>query len=79
MRVFAGVCLVANGGMLSTGTPVWVVWVFGAITAPFGFLVWHGLGARFGLSRLRRRWLAWVLLAMTVALCFVDVELDLRH
>ncbi|MBB6428667.1 hypothetical protein [Algisphaera agarilytica] len=94
MRFFAGFCLVANGAyialgtfervgdvdvMLSTGTPEWVLWLFGAITAPFGFFMWHGLGARFGLSRLRSHWLAWILLAVTVALCFVDIEIELHH
>lgn len=65
LRFFAGFCLVANGAylslgtfdrigdvevMLNTGTPAWVLWVFGATTVPLGLLLWHGLGPRFGLN-----------------------------
>jgi len=65
LRFFAGFCLVANGAylslgtfdrigdvgvMLDTGTPTWALWLFGAITIPAGFTLWHGLGPRFGLA-----------------------------
>lgn len=64
-RFFAGFCLIANGAyigagawegigdagvMLQTGSPLWVLWIFGAASIAFGFLIWHGLGASFGLG-----------------------------
>ena len=59
-QLFAGFCLIANGiyialgsfdqvgdcrEMLATGTPQWVMLVFGAITTPLGFYLWHNLGS----------------------------------
>ncbi|MDB2686576.1 M50 family metallopeptidase [Mariniblastus sp.] len=56
---FAGFCLLANGAyiafgsfdrvgdcgdMLSNGSPFWTLLLFGAVTIPFGFFVWHRLG-----------------------------------
>ena len=58
-RFFAGFCLIANGvyvaagsfggvgdcgEMLRTGTPLWVMLAFGAVTIPLGIYQWHGLG-----------------------------------
>lgn len=58
-RFFAGFCLVANGAyisfgalgrvgdcgeMLRTGTPLWTMWGFGAVTIPAGLLIFHRLG-----------------------------------
>jgi mannose/fructose/N-acetylgalactosamine-specific phosphotransferase system component IIC len=59
-RFFAGFCLIANGAyisigsfyrvgdcgeMLQTGTPLWAMLTFGAITIPLGLTLWHGLGS----------------------------------
>ena len=59
-RFFAGFCLIANGAyiglgsfaqvgdcgeMLRTGTPLWVMIVFGMLTVPAGFFLWHRLGS----------------------------------
>jgi hypothetical protein len=63
LRFFAGFCLVANGlyiglgsfgrigdagDMLRQGSPVWLLWLFGAITVLAGLWLWHGLGPAFG-------------------------------
>jgi hypothetical protein len=65
LRFFAGFCLVANGGYLAAGsidrvgdcgdllrygTPVWLLWLFGAVTVPAGIALWHRLGEHFGLG-----------------------------
>lgn len=59
-QFFAGFCLIANGAyiglgsiaqigdcreMLHTGSPIWVLWLFGLITLPSGFWLWHRLGS----------------------------------
>jgi uncharacterized membrane protein len=64
-RFFAGFCLIANGlylfvdaferggdggTLLRHGASQWQLLVFGAIAAPFGFWLWHGLGRHFGLG-----------------------------
>jgi hypothetical protein len=69
LRFFAGFCLIANGAyiavgsgdgvgdcgeMLRHGSPIWTLWLFGAITAPTGLWLWHGLGPHFGLGKERR-------------------------
>jgi hypothetical protein len=63
VRFFTGFCLIANGAyigigsfegigdtgdMLRLGTPMWVLWAFGAATVPTGFVCWHKLGSHFG-------------------------------
>lgn len=65
-RFFAGFCLIANGAyigfgafshdgdagdLLRDGSPLWTLWLFGAITVPLGFRLWHGLGKEFGIGR----------------------------
>lgn len=60
IQFFAGFCLIANGtyiaigsldrigdagDMLRTGTPVWLMFVFGAVTTPAGFFLWHRTGS----------------------------------
>jgi len=60
---FAGFCLIANGAyiaigsfdrvgdcgeMLKTGTPLWILLIFGAITIPAGLAMWHRLGSLGG-------------------------------
>lgn len=64
-RFFAGFCCIANGGyiaggsfsgigdcgeMLRNGSALWHLWLFGAITVPVGFWMWHHQGASFGLG-----------------------------
>jgi hypothetical protein len=64
-RFFAGFCLIANGAyiglgsiegigdagdMLRHGSPSWSLWLFGAVSIPIGFRMWHGLGVHFGLG-----------------------------
>lgn len=59
VQFFVGFCLIANGAyiaggswdgigdcgvMLHTGTPLWIMWSFGLLTIPTGFLLWHRLG-----------------------------------
>ena len=62
-RFFAGFCLIANGAyiafgsfdrigdcgeMLRYGSRTWQLWLFGAITIPTGFWLWHRQGIHFG-------------------------------
>jgi hypothetical protein len=62
-RFFAGFCLLGNGlyigigsfdrvgdcgEMLKHGAAIWQLWLFGLITAPMGFWLWHGQGTHFG-------------------------------
>ncbi len=64
-RFFAGFCLIANGAyiafgsfdgigdcgtMLRHGSPIWSLWLFGAITMPIGLWLWHRQGEHFGLG-----------------------------
>jgi hypothetical protein len=65
LRFFAGFCLLANGlylgvgsfgrigdagDILSHGSPVWTLWLFGLATAPAGLWLWNGLGPQFGIG-----------------------------
>jgi len=65
LRFFAGFCLIANGlyigigsfgrvgdcrEMLLHGSQLWQLWLFGLITVPAGFWLWHGEGRHFGLG-----------------------------
>ena len=69
LRFFAGFCLVANGAyiaggsvghigdcgpMLRHGSPLWSLWLFGAVTVPTGIGLWHGQGSHFGLGKAAR-------------------------
>jgi sterol desaturase/sphingolipid hydroxylase (fatty acid hydroxylase superfamily) len=65
-RFFAGFCLVANGVyigaghfiangadpwvMMESGSPRWVLVVFGALAFPLGLYLWHRQGRYFGLA-----------------------------
>ncbi len=68
-RFFAGFCCVANGAyiafgsfdqvgdckeMLDHGSPIWSLWLFGAVTVPLGLWLWHGQGHHFGLGSVPR-------------------------
>jgi hypothetical protein len=65
LRFFAGFCLLANGlyiglgsiegvgdcgEMLRHGTPIWLLWLFGVVTAPAGLALWHRQGRHFSLG-----------------------------
>lgn len=65
LRFFAGFCLVANGAYLAIGSfdgigdagdllrhgsPIAMLWLFGAIAIPAGLRLWHRLGPAFGLG-----------------------------
>lgn len=65
LRFFAGFCLAANGlylglgsfdrvgdcgDLLNHGAALWQLWLFGAVAAPLGLFLWHGLGPAFGLG-----------------------------
>jgi hypothetical protein len=65
LRFFAGFCLIANGAyiaggsfdrigdsgeMLRHGSALWQLWLFGVLTAPAGFWLWHRQGPHFGLG-----------------------------
>jgi hypothetical protein len=69
LRFFAGLCLIANGlyiglgsfcgigdcgEMLRHGSQIWHLWLFGIITIPAGFWLWHGQGANFGLGKVAK-------------------------
>jgi hypothetical protein len=65
-RFFAGFCLVSNGvyigaawlagggadagDLLRLGATHWQLVLFGLLTVPLGFFLWHGLGPKFGLG-----------------------------
>jgi hypothetical protein len=66
LRFFAGFCLVANGlyiglgsfarigdcgEILRHGSAPWQLWLFGLVTVPAGFALWHGQGRHFGFAR----------------------------
>lgn len=67
---FAGFCLIANGvylalgsfegiadagDMIWLGTPQWVLIVFGLLTAPFGFWLWHLASPELGFGKQPKR------------------------
>lgn len=67
-RFFAGFCLIANGmylfidsfgrggdggTLIRSGASQWELLLFGAVTIPLGFWLWHGLGPHFGLGAAR--------------------------
>ena len=63
VRFFAGFCCIANGTYISVGSLEGIrdagellrlgmspglLWGFGCLAVPTGFLIWHGTGAHFG-------------------------------
>lgn len=63
LRCWCGFCLIANGAyvgagvvlpagdaqtMLQTGSPAWLLLLFGALTVPAGLWCWHNQGRHFG-------------------------------
>jgi hypothetical protein len=69
-RFLAGFCLIANGVYIALGptqtgadtgvillhgSPRWTTLLFGVLTAPLGFYLWHRQGPHFGLPQTTRR------------------------
>jgi hypothetical protein len=67
---FTGACLIANGlylglgsfdrvgdagDLLRHGAGAWQLWLFGAVTVPFGLTLWNGTGPAFGFGAARGR------------------------
>jgi hypothetical protein len=94
LRFFAGFCLIANGAyiaggsfdaigdcgeMLRHGSPLWTLWLFGAMTVPPGLALWHRQGPHFGLGpapRAIRPAVAWGCLAVFVVLLVLGFLVD---
>jgi hypothetical protein len=70
LHFFAGFCLLANGLYIGVGSldgigdsgdllrhrsPIWHLWLFGALTAPAGLWLWHRQGPHFGLGTAKRQ------------------------
>jgi hypothetical protein len=64
-RFFCGFCLLANGwyigigsfgaigdagDLVRYGSSLWMLWLFGLVTVPAGFMMWNGLGPAFGIG-----------------------------
>lgn len=85
LQFFAGFCLIANGAylgigsfeqvgdcqeILRTGSPIWTMWLFGIVTIPAGFYLWHRLGSPVDLLKedspvdMKAAWLSVFALAM---------------
>ncbi len=91
LRFFAGFCLVANGGylaagavgeigdarqLLENGTPAWLLIVFGVVTIPVGFVLWHGQGREFGFGP-QARTTTWKSVCPVLLVLVVTVVLEL--
>lgn len=91
LRFFAGFCLIANGcylgygviepvgdaeELLRYGTPIWMLGLFGVITIPLGFRLWHGLGSQFGWGPSGRQ-ISWRHALMTSIVLIIVVVLEL--
>ena len=88
-RFFAGFCLIANGAyiglgsfegigdagdMLKNGSPIWTLWLFGIVTVPTGFLMWHRLGPKFGLGASKgtvEQWAVYLSIALLAIIVLV--------
>ncbi len=91
LRFFAGFCLIANGAyiafgsfdgigdcgqMLRHGSPVWSLWLFGAVTMPVGLWLWHSQGEHFGLGTAKgkvNRNVAYCCLVVTIMLVLLAI------
>jgi hypothetical protein len=86
LRFFAAFCLAANGlyiglgsftevgdcrEMIKHGSEKWQLWLFGLVTAPIGFWLWHGQGSHFGFGPSPRE------IDLKVVYCMVAVCLGL--
>lgn len=91
-RFFAGFCLVANGVyigighlladgadpyvMMESGSPRWLLILFGAVAFPAGLYLWHRQGPNFGLGVAKGKVelrMAFVSLALFIALVAVEL------
>jgi hypothetical protein len=94
VRFFAGFCRIANGAYLGLGSfdhigdagdllrhgaAAWQLWLFGVLTVPAGFWLWHGQGKHFGLGRdahpVTQR-ATWIMLGLLVVLVIAEVALS---
>lgn len=96
-RFFTGFCLISNGlylavgafdrvgdagDLLRHGAATGHLWLFGLVTVPIGFWMWHGQGKHFGLVKdaepvtLRQGWVVATLLTVVVILELVWSPLD---
>ena len=96
-RFFAGFCLIANGAyigigsfenigdagdMMKHGSSIWLLWLFGIITVPIGFLIWHRLGPKFGLGESNGNvdeWAAYLSLGMFTVLFLATFLISPRY
>jgi hypothetical protein len=92
-RFFAGFCLIANGAYMAFGSfqrigdagdairggsPVWLLWLFGAVAIPYGLWLWNGLGPQFGLGAAKGAvdpLAAYVSCAMLVLVVILEVSI----
>lgn len=97
VRFIAGFCLIANGAYLGVGAfdragdagdllrhgaPIWTLWLFGLLTVPPGFYLWHRLGPHFALASRSaagpasvHTLTAWLTLAALVVIVLVELLL----
>ena len=96
LRFFAGFCLIANGAylaggsfdgigdcgvMLQHGTPIWLLWLFGAATIPAGLWLWHRQGPHFGLGTAKgevRRGIVYATLVVCILVVVLELALQAR-
>lgn len=86
VRFYTGFCLIANGAYLGVGSfagvadagdlielgaSPWMLWVFGFLTIPAVFWLWHGLGPKFGLGAANGRVSRAAACAVTASLILV--------
>ena len=80
-RFFAGFCLIANGAyigagpwlsdgadpwvMTQNGSPLWLLILFGLLTVPLGFYLWHRQGPHFGLGVAHGKVNQWAVITST--------------
>lgn len=96
-QFFAGFCFIANGAYIAFGTwgnigdagdllrhgsPIYLLWMFGAITIPIGLWLWNGLGMHFGLGPNAREpnpWVCYVVTALLVIVVVLELLLSTRE
>jgi hypothetical protein len=64
--------------MLRHGSPIWSLWLFGAITMPLGLWLWHRQGEHFGLGKAKgqvSRGAAYRCLAASILLVVISMTL----
>jgi hypothetical protein len=86
LRFFAGFCLVANGAYIGGGalerigdagdlrrhgSPLWLLFVFGAVAVSLGLALWHRQGRYFGFAGANGYVNRWAIFSCLVALLAV--------